>query len=136
MPEHETDFILAVIAEEWGVAGASVALFLLFALVFVGVAIAAQTKHRFTALLAAGLGGQLFWQVLVNAGGVLGVVPLTGVTLPFLSRGGSSLLIAWVTIGLLMACAATLGHGRALLRDPVALSLVRRPSKSAATQDG
>ncbi|MFT6158054.1 MAG: rod shape determining protein RodA [Myxococcota bacterium] len=136
LPEHETDFILAVIAEEWGVAGASVALFLLFALVFVGVAIAAQTKHRFTALLAAGLGGQLFWQVLVNAGGVLGVVPLTGVTLPFLSRGGSSLLIAWVTIGLLMACAATLGHGRALLRDPVALSLVRRPSKSAATQDG
>jgi rod shape determining protein RodA len=134
LPEHETDFILAVLAEEWGVAGASIALILLFALVFVGIAIAAQTKDRFTALLAAGLGGQLFWQVLVNAGGVLGIVPLTGVTLPFLSRGGSSLLIAWATIGLLMACAATLGHGRALLRDPVALRLVRRPKKPAVPQ--
>ena len=135
LPAHETDFILAVLVEEWGVAGGLVTLALLAGLVFAGLRIASLTKDRFIGLLAAGMAMQLFWQVMVNAGGVLGLLPLTGVTLSFLSRGGSSLLVAWASVGVLMGCAATLGMGSHLLREPVKLRLIRRPGPGSQERD-
>jgi rod shape determining protein RodA len=135
LPEHETDFILAVLAEETGVLGATVALGLLFGLVGAGIAIASRARDRFVALLAAGLAAQLLWQVVVNAGGALGLVPLTGVTLPFLSRGGSSLLVAWATVGVWLSCAGTLDRARPLLSRPVRLGGVARSGEAAAARD-
>jgi len=134
LPEHETDFILAVLIEEWGVTGGLVTLALLAGLIVVGLRIASISKDRFIALLSAGIGMQLFWQVMVNAGGVLGLLPLTGVTLPFLSRGGSSLLVAWASVGVLMGCAVAARTGGQLLREPVKLRLIRRPGRSAGIQ--
>ncbi len=110
LPEHTTDFILAHLAEEWGVIGAALCLGLLVAIVATGLVVAEGSRDRFGALLAAGLSLQLFWQVVVNAGGILGLLPLTGVTLPFFSYGGSSLVVSWASVGLLAALAR--GHAR------------------------
>ncbi|MCO4743836.1 MAG: rod shape-determining protein RodA [Proteobacteria bacterium] len=106
LPEHETDFILASVAEDAGVFGAIAVLAAVFALIACGMWIAERSRTRFEAMLAAGLSLQLTAQVLVNAGGVLGLLPLTGVTLPFVSYGGSSLIVVWVTAGLLSSVAA------------------------------
>lgn len=135
LPEHETDFILAVLVEEWGVLGGSAALALLFGLVISALIVAGRSRDRFTSLLAVGIAAQFLWQVFVNAGGVLGLVPLTGVTMPFLSRGGSSLVVAWCSVGALMACAATLYQGSTLLREPVPLRLIRRPTTGTEPLD-
>jgi rod shape determining protein RodA len=127
LPEHETDFILVALTEEWGFVGASVVLVLLFALVAAALRVAESAKDRFTSLLAVGLAGQFLGQVVVNGGGVLGLLPLTGVTLPFLSRGGSSLVVAWLSMGVLVACAREARRGSTLLERPVPLTLLRRP---------
>ena len=115
LPEHTTDFILAHLAEEWGLLGAVVALGLLTALIGVGLAVAERARDPFAALLGAGLSLQVLWQVVVNAGGILGLLPLTGVTLPFFSYGGSSLIALWTTVGLLAGVARAGAPRRRLL---------------------
>ena len=83
LPEHHNDFILATLGEEWGVVGVIGVLALLFGLVAVALHVAERARTPMLSLVAAGLGLQLGAQVVVNAGGVLGMLPLTGVTLPF-----------------------------------------------------
>lgn len=107
LPEHETDFIFPVLGEAFGFVGAIAVVGLLAAVVLLGLEAAERARTPFGALLAGGLSLGLLGQVLVNLGGVLGLLPLTGVTLPFFSYGGSSLMVVWTTLGLLAGVAAT-----------------------------
>jgi len=101
LPEQHTDFIFSVLAEEWGFFGCFVLLMLYFGLLAKGITIASKARESFGALLGMGLVAILFWQIIVNLGGVLGLMPITGITLPFLSYGGSSIITLSLAIGLL-----------------------------------
>jgi len=103
LPEKHTDFIFPVLAEEWGFAGSLVMLALYYALLSMIIEIAKHARDRFGTFITFGIGAYLFWQIIINLGGVLGLMPLTGVTLPFLSYGGSSTISTLASIGLLLA---------------------------------
>jgi rod shape determining protein RodA len=102
LPEQHTDFIFSVYAEEWGFAGGIALLLLYLALILRGAYIASRARDNLGALLAAGLTGTIFWQVMINVSMTSGVMPVVGITLPFLSYGGSSMLTLLTSIGLLM----------------------------------
>jgi len=102
LPARHTDFIFSVLGEEWGFLGCVVALSLFFVLLYLGIRTAQRSKERFGAILAFGLVSIFFFQIFVNVGGALGLLPVTGVTLPFFSYGGSALLMNFVAIGLLL----------------------------------
>jgi len=106
LPEAHTDFILAVIGEELGVAGVFGLLFLYGMIGYAGLRTAKSATTRYQQLLAAGLTGLILCQALLNVFAVLGIAPLTGVPLPFISSGSSSLLVLLATMGLLLNIAA------------------------------
>jgi rod shape determining protein RodA len=97
---RHTDFIFSVIAEELGMVGASLILLLLLFVVWRVLRIAAQAPDHFGKLLATGVAALIFFQVLINVGMNLKVMPVTGLTLPFISYGGSSLISMLFAIGL------------------------------------
>lgn len=101
LPEKHTDFIFAVIAEELGMAGAFFVLFLFFFLLYRMKKIAAMATDNFGYLLAAGIMIMFFLQIIVNIGMNIGIAPVTGIPLPFLSYGGSSLITVFVSVGIL-----------------------------------
>jgi rod shape determining protein RodA len=102
LPEEHTDFIFSVLAEEWGFLG-SVALVLLFLiLIFWGLNVAHGCRESFGTILAVGITAMIFWQVFINIGMSMGLMPVVGVPLPFVSYGGSSVLISAISIGLLL----------------------------------
>ncbi len=102
LPEEHTDFIFSVLAEEWGFAG-SVALIVLFlVLILWGLSIAHRCRDPFGTALAVGITALLFWQVVINIGMTMGLMPVVGVPLPLISYGGSSTLTVAICIGLLM----------------------------------
>ncbi len=103
LPERHTDFIFPVFAEEWGFAGSFVLLSLYAAFLFMGVDIASRSRDRFGTFVAIGIVSLLFWQLTINLGGVLGLMPLTGVTLPLMSYGGSSMIAILASVGLLIS---------------------------------
>jgi cell division protein FtsW (lipid II flippase) len=99
-----TDFTYAAIVEEWGLLGAVGLMLALLTIILRGLRIAALLHHRpFHAFLAAGLCITLSVQSLIIISGALNLIPLTGVTLPFVSYGGSSLLTSFIMVGLLLA---------------------------------
>ena len=102
LPNAHTDFIFAIIGEELGLIGTLlvVALFMVFA--FLGVKTALRAPDRFGSLLAAGVTGWVAGQALVNMGAVTGRLPVTGVPLPFVSFGGSSLVVSLAAVGILV----------------------------------
>ena len=100
LPEKHTDFIFAVVAEEWGFVGATILLVLYGALMAKLLAIAWQARDRFGFCLAIGAVSVVFWQLLINLGMNIGVLPVVGVPLPLLSYGGSSLLTVMMSLGL------------------------------------
>lgn len=102
LPEAHTDFIMAVIAEELGVFGVLFVLIGLGYIILKGIYIGMKSKDPFGSLLAFGISGMIGIQMFINLGGVSGMIPITGVTLPFISYGGSSLLILSISLGLLM----------------------------------
>jgi len=102
LPEQHTDFIFSVYAEERGFVGSVVLLLLYLGWLALGLNVARRAKERFGTLLAFGLTAVLTWQVAINLGGVLGFMPVTGVTLPLMSYGGSSVLTVLICIGLLL----------------------------------
>jgi cell division protein FtsW len=103
IPVVHSDFVFAALAEEWGLIGVLVMLGSLILLVARGLRIAAKHNQRpYFSLIAAGLSLLIGVQSLLITGGVIKLIPLTGVTLPFLSYGGSSLLINFIIIGLLL----------------------------------
>ncbi|MEX0709697.1 MAG: FtsW/RodA/SpoVE family cell cycle protein [Chloroflexota bacterium] len=103
IPALPTDFIFAAVAEELGLIGAFALLALAMALVFRGLRTAVLARDDFSAMLAVGLTVSLGLQTLIIAAGNLKLVPLTGITFPFVSYGGSSLLACFVVVGLLLA---------------------------------
>jgi len=102
LPEQQTDFVFSVFAEEWGFLGVVVLLFLFFALVLWGFKIARHSRDLSGMLIAYGITVYIFWGVFINIGMVLGILPVVGIPLPFLSYGGSSMVVLMMGVGLLM----------------------------------
>ena len=102
LPNAHTDFIFAIIGEETGFAGAAIVITLFALLAAVGVSIAFRAPDGFGRLLAAGIVAWLTIQALVNIGGVVAVLPITGVPLPFISNGGNAMLVNLFAIGVLL----------------------------------
>ena len=102
LPEDHTDFIFSVIGGQWGLAGC-VGVLLCYVLIFIsGVEIAVGTYDPFGRLLAVGVMALLFSQLFINAGMTMGLMPITGMTLPLISYGGSSLVVNCAALGLLV----------------------------------
>lgn len=99
LPERHTDFVFPVLAEEWGFLGGTAALGSLLFLLLLMLHAAGKLQDRFGGFLVVGVAALLFWQVAINLGGVLGLMPLAGVTLPFFSYGGSALLSTMLGMG-------------------------------------
>ena len=120
LPEPQTDFIFAVVGESYGFAGAALVLLLYALLIWRALRILTMAKNLFGALIAGGILGMLMFQVFVNVGVTIGIMPTTGVPLPLMSYGGSSVITTFIAIGLLQsihiqARIASAGKGRALL---------------------
>lgn len=102
VPERHTDFIFAILGEELGFLGALGVLLLFFVLIWRGMRTALFLPDDFGRLLASGLTSMIAFQALINLGVVTGALPVTGITLPFLSYGGSSLLVSMAAVGILL----------------------------------
>jgi cell division protein FtsW len=118
VPNAHTDFIFSILGEETGLIGEVIVIALFAVLVFAGVRIAVRAPDLFGRLLAACITGWIAFQAVVNMGSVTGLLPITGIPLPFVSYGGSSLVVSMAGIGVLLAV------GRSSLR--------RRPARRAA----
>ena len=103
LPASHTDFILAMLAEQWGFIGCLVILLLYYVLITRGLEIATEAKDIFGALMAFGITAMIAVQLVVNVGMVVGIMPVVGVPLPLLSYGGSSLVVTCLGIGLVMS---------------------------------
>jgi cell division protein FtsW (lipid II flippase) len=102
IPVVHTDFVFSAIGEEWGLIGGLGVILALLLLVARGLRTAMRARTTFVSLLAVGLSAMLGWQSLIILGGTLKLIPLTGITLPFVSYGGSSMLISCIMVGLLI----------------------------------
>jgi len=102
LPEHHTDFIFSVLAEEWGFLGAIIMLLVFLLIIIWGLLIAQRCRDPFGTILAVGVTAMLTWQVVINTGMVMGLLPVVGVTLPFISYGGSSVITMLAGVGLLL----------------------------------
>jgi rod shape determining protein RodA len=102
LPEKHTDFAVAVFAEEWGFAGTMILLTAFCIFLHQMVTIAREAKDLFGSFLAAGVFFYFFWQILINVGMVLGLMPVVGIPLPFISYGGSATLVNFCLVGLLL----------------------------------
>ena len=102
LPEQHTDFILSVLAEEWGFVGCCALLLLYFFFLLWGFNIAYGCRDMFGSILAFGITIMIFWQILINIGMVMGLMPVVGVPLPLISYGGSSVITNMAGIGLIM----------------------------------
>jgi rod shape determining protein RodA len=103
LPEHHTDFIFSVVGEEYGFVGAALVLSLFALLIWRALRILTMSKNLFGALVAGGITAMLMFQVFVNVGMTIGIMPITGVPLPLISYGGSSVLVTFMALGLLQA---------------------------------
>jgi len=119
LPEQRTDFPFAAIAERWGFAGAGLVLSLYALLIWRGLRILTVAKNLYGALIAGGIVAMLLFQVFINVGMNVGIMPITGIPLPLLSYGGSSVITTLLAIGLLQSIyaqgrvsAAAKGRGR------------------------
>ncbi|HSJ83953.1 MAG TPA: putative lipid II flippase FtsW [Acidimicrobiia bacterium] len=102
LPNAHTDFIFAIIGEETGLIGGLTVIGLFVVLALAGWLVAARAPDRFGRMVAAGLTSWLSFQALVNIGGVLGVIPITGIALPFVSYGSSALIVSMASLGILV----------------------------------
>jgi cell division protein FtsW len=116
LPNAHTDFIFSVIGEQLGIVGALFVLALLGGFIWLGIRAAMQAPDRFGALLALGLVAWVASETLINVGAVVGVLPVTGIPLPFISFGGSSLVITMAAAGILINVARQGERGKPLLR--------------------
>ncbi|MFP3871027.1 MAG: rod shape-determining protein RodA [Syntrophobacteria bacterium] len=102
IPEHHTDFIFSVLCEERGFFGSVLLLGMFLCLLLRGLSVARRSRDTFGVLLGFGLTAIIFWQVVINIGMVLGMLPVVGITLPLVSYGGSSVLVTMASIGILL----------------------------------
>jgi rod shape determining protein RodA len=103
LPEGHTDFVFATMAEEWGVIGGFFILTLYFLLMRWGLNVAMQSKTRYGQLVAAGLTCTIFFYIMINLLMVVGLAPVAGIPLPFVSHGGSSMLTMMICVGIIMS---------------------------------
>jgi rod shape determining protein RodA len=103
LPERHTDFIFAVVGEQYGFVGASIVLSLYALLVWRALRILTLSKNLYGALVAGGIAAMLLTQVFVNVGGNVGIMPITGIPLPLMSYGGSSVIVTLLSLGLLQS---------------------------------
>ena len=106
LPNAHTDFIFSVVGEELGLLGAVLLLGLFFALAWYGLRAATRAPDRFGSLMAVGITTWVASQAVINIGAVIGVLPVTGIPLPFISFGGSSLIITLAAVGILINIAS------------------------------
>ncbi|MDG5479618.1 FtsW/RodA/SpoVE family cell cycle protein [Staphylococcus xylosus] len=116
LPEPHTDFIFTVIAEELGLIGVLATLMVYGVILFKGLIYANKTTNQFYKLICVGVVSYLFMQVFINLAGVSGLIPLTGVTLPLLSYGGSSMLSISIAFGALLAVARNINKERKAIK--------------------
>lgn len=102
LPEPHTDFVFATMAEEWGFAGGLFVLFVFAMILSWGLSVARRSHDRFAKLMAAGMTATIFFYVAINLMMVMGLAPVVGIPLPFLSHGGSSMMTNMICIGTLM----------------------------------
>ncbi|HEY2282524.1 MAG TPA: rod shape-determining protein RodA [Solirubrobacteraceae bacterium] len=103
VPEDHTDFVFAAVGEQYGFVGAGLVLCLYALLIWRTLRILAMSRDLFGSLLAAGVAAMLMFQVFVNVGMTIGIMPITGVTLPLMSYGGSSVITTLLAVGLLQS---------------------------------
>jgi rod shape determining protein RodA len=103
LPESHTDFVFAVVGERFGFVGAAIVLSLYALMIWRALRILTIAKNLYGALLAAGIGAMLMTQVFVNVGGNVGIMPITGIPLPLMSYGGSSVIVTLIALGLLQS---------------------------------
>ena len=103
LPEGHTDFIFATMAEEWGLVGGLVILFLYYLLMRWGWRVASECRSRYGKLVAGGLTMTIFFYIMINLMMVVGLAPVAGLPLPFISHGGSSMLTMMICIGIIMS---------------------------------
>ena len=102
LPEQQTDFVFSVFAEEWGFIGVLVLMVLFFSLIAWGLKISLHSKDYLGTLITFGVTMLIAWSVLVNVGMVLGLLPVVGIPLPFMSYGGSSVVVLLIAMGLML----------------------------------
>jgi rod shape determining protein RodA len=103
LPEHHTDFIFAVVGEQFGFVGAAIVLLLYALLIWRALRILTLAKNFYGSLIAGGLVAMLMFQIFVNVGMTVGIMPITGIPLPLMSFGGSSVLVTFLAVGLLQS---------------------------------
>ena len=119
LPEHHTDFVFSALGEEFGFMGAAIVLSLFALLIWRCLRILTMSKNLYGTLIAGGVVAMLMFQIFVNVGMTIGIMPITGVTLPLMSYGGSSVLVTFMALGLMQSIHAqaretTLAKGRNL----------------------
>jgi rod shape determining protein RodA len=102
LPEQHTDFIFSVLAEEWGLVGSLLLLIVFLMLIIWALNVAYRCWDPFGTVLCVGVAAMIFWQVFINIGMAMGLMPVVGVPLPFISYGGSSMVSMMTCLGLLM----------------------------------
>ncbi len=103
LPESHTDFVFATMSEEWGMLGGLFVLFIFFLILRWGLNVARRSNDRFSQLLAAGMSFTVFFYMAINLLMVMGLAPVVGIPLPFMSHGGSSMMTNMICIGTIMA---------------------------------
>ena len=103
LPNASSDFIFAIIGEEFGLLGAGLVIVLFLAFAYLGIRTSLGAPDTFGALLAAGITGWICIQAFINMAVVVGLIPITGIPLPFVSAGGSSLIISFAAVGILLS---------------------------------
>lgn len=103
LPEHHTDFIFSVLAEEWGFIGSIVVILAFLFFILWGINISKECKSRFGTILSFGVMAMISWHFLINIGMVVGLMPVVGVPLPFFSYGGSFILTILMGVGILLS---------------------------------
>lgn len=117
LPEAQTDFVFSIVIEELGFVGASLILALLFFLIIRIIIVGVRARSPFNSMMALGVAGMLLIQTFVNIGGIAGIIPATGVTFPFLSQGGSNLLI--ISIGIAFVLNIDANEKRKLIEEEI-----------------
>jgi len=103
LPEHHTDFVFSVVGESFGFMGAALVLSLYALLIWRALRILTMAKNLYGALIAGGIVAMLMFQIFVNVGMTIGIMPVTGVPLPLMSYGGASVLVTFIAVGLLQS---------------------------------
>jgi rod shape determining protein RodA len=106
LPEQQTDFVFSVFAEEWGFVGSMILIIMFVVIIFWGLKIALQARDLLGTIIAFGVTVLISWEVFINIGMVLGILPVVGIPLPFFSYGGSAMLSLMAAMGLLINVSA------------------------------